>query len=44
MRRQREGVRRFFKRVSIDYEELSTHRDYLPVLHKLFKKRSSRRT
>lgn len=44
MRRQREGVRKFFKRNSIDSVELSTHRDYLPSLHRLFRRRAHRRT
>ncbi len=44
MRRQREGTREIFKKNNIDYAELSTAKDSLPTLHKLFQRRARRRT
>jgi len=44
MRRQREGTRELFRRNGIDTAELSTAKDSLPSLHRLFKRRANRRT
>ena len=42
-RRHREGITRLFDQKGIDHLNLSTTKDYLPDLHRLFKNRTRRR-
>ena len=42
-RRHREGLRRYFRRLGVDYASFPTDRDYLPVLHRLLKKHALRK-
>jgi len=44
MRRQREGVATILKKHGIDAAVLETHRDTLPTLHQLLKRRSRKRS